>query len=274
VGRGSFGDVYRARDTRLDRIVALKLLTQGDSAAPSDETVREARLLARVRHPNVVTVHGADRIEGRVGIWMEFLEGETLDEILRDRGPLDAREAALIGIDLCRALSAVHAAGITHQDVKLANVMRATGGRIVLTDFGLGRETRQTGRERTVSGTPLFMAPEVLRGARADSRSDVYSLGVVLFALVTGSQYVTASSLKSLIAKHERANCSGRAICGPTYRKASPMFSIGRWRTTPLSASPLPAKPSIRCCKRSGRPSRKWRTGPGSRAGDGRKPSL
>jgi len=203
IGRGAFGDVYRARDTRLDRIVALKILVQ-ESAAPSDEAVREARLLARVHHPHVVTVHGADRIDNRIGIWMEFLEGETLDQILRTRGPLDAREAALVGIDLCRALSAVHAAGIIHQDVKLGNVMRAAGGRIVLMDFGLGRETRQRLGPRTVSGTPLFMAPEVLRGSRADARSDVYSLGVVLFSLVTGTQPVVASSLSSLKAKHER----------------------------------------------------------------------
>ena len=205
-GGGAFGEVFRARDTRLDRVVALKLLTQ-EASGSADERLREARLLARVRHQNVVTVHGADRIDGRVGIWMEFLHGETLDRILRLRGMLDAREAALIGIDLCRALSAVHAAGVIHQDVKLANVMRAEGGRIVLMDFGLGRETvarGRPGRARTLSGTPLFMAPEVLRGAEPDTRSDVYSLGVVLFALVTGSLPIEASSLADLLAQHER----------------------------------------------------------------------
>jgi serine/threonine-protein kinase len=206
IGRGAFGEVFRARDTRLDREVALKLLTE-EATGPSDERVREARLLAKVRHQNVVTVHGADRIDDRAGIWMEFLHGETLDRILRVRGKLDAREAALIGIDLCRALSAVHAAGIIHQDVKLANVMRAQGGRIVLMDFGLGRESvarGRAGRRRSLSGTPLFMAPEVLRGGEPDPRSDVYSLGVVLFALVTGSLPVEASTLPDLLAQHER----------------------------------------------------------------------
>jgi len=205
VGRGGFGDVYRARDTRLDRIVALKLLGPETTAA-SDEVVREARLLAKVHHPHVVTVFGADRIDGRVGIWMEFIRGETLDRILHARGPFDAREAALVGIDLCRALSAVHAAGIVHQDIKLGNVMRAEGGRIVLMDFGLGREARPHrggGRTRKISGTPLFMAPEVLRGAAADARSDVYSLGVVLFALVTGALPVEAASVSDLLAKHD-----------------------------------------------------------------------
>ena len=205
VARGGFGEVYRARDTRLDRIVALKLLAE-DVRTTGDEVVREARLLARIHHPHVVTVHGADRVDGRVGIWMEFLEGETLEQLLRQRGRIDSREAALIGIDLCRALSAVHAAGIAHRDVKLANVMRAEGGRIVLMDFGLGHDATspgQRGSER-LSGTPLFMAPEVLRGAPETARSDIYSLGVVLFALVTGKLPVPASTFSGLLAQHAR----------------------------------------------------------------------
>jgi serine/threonine-protein kinase len=203
VGSGAFGTVYRARDTRLDRTVALKIVTD-EISSPSEEEVREARLLARVRHPNVVTVHGADRIDNRVGIWMEFIEGETLQQVLRARGRLDAREAALIGIDLCRALAAVHAAGMVHRDVKLGNIMRAEGGRIVLMDLGLGREAKARDRLRGVAGTPLFMAPEVLRGGYADARSDVYSLGVVIFSLVTGTVPVPARSLGELRSKHER----------------------------------------------------------------------
>jgi len=207
VGTGAFGTVYRARDTRLDREVALKILSR-DISDPRDEVVREARLLALVRNPNVVTVFGADRIDGQVGIWTEFLRGQTLDHILEERGVLDGREAALIGIDLCRALAAVHAAGIVHQDVKLSNVMRAAGGRIVLMDFGLGREFDPSfgrgGQKRALSGTPHFMAPEVLGGAPSEARCDLYSLGVVLFALVAGSLPVEASTLEDLRAKHAR----------------------------------------------------------------------
>lgn len=205
VGHGAFGEVYRARDPHLDREVALKILSR-DLCSPDDEVIREARLLAAVRHPNVVTVHGADRLGGQVGIWTEFLRGQTLERILRERGVLDGREAALVAIDLCRALAAAHAAGIIHQDVKLSNVMRAEGGRIVLMDFGLGREIEPLaaiGSERRLSGTPLFMSPEALRGDRPDARMDLYSVGVVLFALVTGALPVEASSLDALRRKHE-----------------------------------------------------------------------
>ncbi len=205
IGGGSFGDVYRARDTRLDRDVALKVLNR-DASDPRAEVVREARLLARIRHPNVVMVHGADRIGGRVGIWTEFLRGKTLDALLREKGVLDGKEATLIGLDLCRALSAVHAAGIVHQDVKLTNVMKEEDGRIVLMDFGLGREAEQGGSRRALSGTPLFMAPEVLAGSPSDARSDLYSLGVVFFALVTGALPVAAATLEELRACHARGD--------------------------------------------------------------------
>jgi serine/threonine protein kinase len=111
IGQGSYGDVYRAWDQRLDREVALKLL-RGDGADLVGSTViEEGRLLARVRHPNVLTVHGADRIDGRVGVWMEFVRGRTLERRLRENGVLSAQDVVRIGSVLCRALAAVHDAG-------------------------------------------------------------------------------------------------------------------------------------------------------------------
>src|SRR5262245_9526750 len=183
VGEGAFGDVYRAWDPRLDREVALKLLKHRDSrhdpeAAGSGTEVRvvdEGRLLARVRHPNVVTVHGADRIDGLVGLWMEFVRGRTLEAVLRDHGPFGAQEAALIGLDVCRALSAVHGAGLVHRDIKAQNVMREAGGRIVLMDFGTGREDLQDGPAQ-LAGTPLYLAPEVFAGAPPTPRGDIYGV--------------------------------------------------------------------------------------------------
>lgn len=206
VGGGSFGDVHRALDTTLGREVALKIIPAFVRDLRGEgEVVREARLLARVRHPNVVTVYGADRIDDRIGIWTEFLRGQTLDRLIQERGVLDASSATRIGIDLCRALAAVHAAGIVHQDVKLTNVMQVEGGRVVLMDFGLGRESDegwQRRRTRAITGTPLFMAPEVLAGSASDARSDLYSLGVVLFALVTAAVPFEAATIAELRQMH------------------------------------------------------------------------
>ncbi len=163
--------------------------------------IDEGRLLARVRHPNVVTVYGADRIDGRVGLWMEFVRGRTLEAVLRDQGPFGADEATLIGLDLCRALSAVHGAGLIHRDVKAQNVMREAGGRIVLMDFGTGREDLSD-RPADLAGTPLYVAPEVFGGAPATAQSDIYSVGVLLFHLVTGAYPVKGRTAADLREAH------------------------------------------------------------------------
>lgn len=204
VGKGSFGEVYRAHDPQLDRMVALKLLSGGAAAS-----LEEGKLLARVRHPNVATVYGADLQEGCVGLWMEFLEGRTLSELLREQGTFGAREATLIVVDLCRALAAVHACGILHRDVKAQNVMRETGGRIVLMDFGIGRDLQsETQPESSLSGTPLYLAPEILEGEDTSVRSDLYSLGVLLYHLVTGSFPVRGQSLDDLRQAHRRGEAA------------------------------------------------------------------
>jgi serine/threonine-protein kinase len=137
---------------------------------------------------------------------MDFIRGRTLEQLIRERGVFSAREAMLIASDLCRALSAVHKAGLLHRDLKAQNVMREDGGRIVLMDFGTGRELVPAGPEpvRDFAGTPLYLAPEILRGKPATARSDVYSLGVLLFRLVTGEYPVAGRSLRDVTAAHER----------------------------------------------------------------------
>ncbi len=206
LGGGTYGEVYRAWDRELEREVALKLL-RGEASADdprSSRIAREGRMLARLRHQNVITVHGAAVNNERVGLWMELVRGATLEQLLQQRGPFSAREAALIGIDLCRALAAIHAAGLIHRDVKAQNVMREEGGRIVLMDLGTGRDTAEPGTHplADMAGTPLYLAPELFEGAPASVRSDLYSLGVLLYRLVTGSFPVRATKMDDLRAAH------------------------------------------------------------------------
>jgi Tol biopolymer transport system component/tRNA A-37 threonylcarbamoyl transferase component Bud32 len=205
VGHGAFGDVYRAWDPRLDREVALKLLrrTGAQSDSVGSQIIHEGRMLARVRHPNVVTVHGADRLDGCVGLWMEFVKGRTLEAVLSDHGPFGAQEATMIGLDLCRALSAVHGAGLIHRDVKAQNVMREAGGRLVLMDFGTGREVFDAA-EPELAGTPLYLAPEVFENMPASARSDIYSVGVLLFHLVTASYPILGRSVADIREAHRQ----------------------------------------------------------------------
>ena len=209
LGGGAFGEVYQAWDPKLAREVALKLLRKRLPSERSDvETlvINEGRLLARVRHPNVVTVFGADRFDGRVGLWMDYIKGRTLEQIVRQQGPFGADEAAVVGVDLCRALAAVHAAGLVHGDIKAQNVMREDGGRIVLMDFGAGRElaVRHLGTTADGAGTPIYMAPELFRGAPVSVRSDIYSLGVMLDHLVTGTYPVAARTSAEVRAAHAK----------------------------------------------------------------------
>jgi Tol biopolymer transport system component len=202
VGEGAFGTVYRGWDPGLEREVAVKLLTKSQHTSQSPLT--EARHLARIRHSNVVVVHGADQDETQVGIWMEYIEGQTLAQIVRVAGPMSAREASGIGIDLCRALAALHGVGLLHRDIKAHNVMREVGGRIVLMDFSGAHAITPEHDAEVFSGTPLYMAPELFEGGLATTASDVYSLGVLLFFLLTGSVPVEGSTISALRAAHGR----------------------------------------------------------------------
>ena len=206
LGNGAFGDVYLARDTQLDRLVAIKLLRPRDDSEPGllHRMLREARALARVRHQNVVTVYGAEARDGFVGLSMEFVRGLTMDEVIEAEGPLSAIEAAVIGMDLCRALTAVHEAGLVHGDVKAQNVMREDGGRLVLMDFGSGQMPHEPDAHRPVTGTPLYVAPEVLNGGPATVQSDIYSAGVLLYRLVTARYPIHAAELAGVHDAHEK----------------------------------------------------------------------
>jgi tRNA A-37 threonylcarbamoyl transferase component Bud32 len=215
VGRGSFGDVYRAWDTRLDREVALKLLRRKEEDK-AGAVIEEGKLLAQVRHPNVVCVYGAERIGGRTGIWTEFLRGQTLRDLVMERGSLPDAEVRRTGAALCRALSAVHRAGLVHGDIKAQNVIACHDGRVVLTDFGASRSHLTTEGHTETFGTPLYVAPEVLAGAPPAVRSDIYSLGVLLEYLSTGrlALELTAKTLDGIKAAHEARSAAARHSVG------------------------------------------------------------
>lgn len=218
IGEGSFGEVYRAYDQVLDREMALKLRRAGPSheSESGRRYLREARRLARVRHPNVLVVHGAGVHEGRVGLWTDLVTGETLAQLLARRGPLPALEVVAIGRDLTRALGAVHAAGLLHGDVKPDNVMRDGEGRIVLADFGGGAELLPGGEAGLLSrGTPVMLAPEVLRGEAPTLTADLYSLGVLLYRLLTGKYPVEGDDVHEIARRHEEGGA-------PTLRELSP----------------------------------------------------
>jgi serine/threonine protein kinase len=209
LGEGAFGEVWRAREPKLDRDVALKLRKKRPTANDpfAGRFLDEARKLAKVDHENIVEIYGADEHDGREGLWTKLAQGKTLEDELRERGPFGDREAALVGVELFRALAAVHREGLVHRDVKTSNAIRAHGGKILLMDFGSVTDIPRkgdVGEARDISGTPLAMAPEALRGVPLTPSADIYSLGVLLYRLTSGKDPVTASTVAELVAKHQR----------------------------------------------------------------------
>jgi serine/threonine protein kinase len=191
LGRGGMSVVYRALDRVLDRTVAVKILPAAYAENPTlvERFVREARAAAGLNHPNIVAVYdsGTDRTVHY--IVMECVAGTDLAHVMRERGALPIGDAAEIAAQIASALSAAHAAGIIHRDIKPANVMIQPSGSIKVLDFGIARarDDADLTRATTVLGSAPYMAPEVAMGGSADERSDIYSLGCVLYEMVTGS---------------------------------------------------------------------------------------
>ncbi|MCB1033102.1 MAG: serine/threonine protein kinase, partial [Acidobacteria bacterium] len=204
LGSGSFGEVYRAYDPVLRREVALKLRARPRASAAESTFLAEARRLARVRHPNVLAVHGADVHDGRAGLWADLLEGETLEQGLAQGPPFPPQEVLGIALQLVEALAAVHGAGLVHGDIKASNVMRCPGDRIVLMDFGAGSDKAGDGGSRPAAGSPLSMAPELFGGRPASAAADLYSTGVLLFRLLTGRYPVAAETVEELASRHRQ----------------------------------------------------------------------
>ena len=206
IGSGAQGKVWRAWDSTLQRQVALKFLQTEAVREGIDSTdlLGEARALARVRHPSVVTVFGIAEDQGRVGMWMECVPGVTLAREIERVGALPARQVAWIGLHLCSALEALDAAGLVHRDIKPANILVEGEERVVLTDFGLGwRPALDDSSSGKSPGTPLFMAPEVLAGEPPTHKSDLYSLGVTLWWALAGQSPLRAKTRNEL---HQEAS--------------------------------------------------------------------
>ena len=201
LGSGGMGDVWRARDTRLGRDVALKILPDDVANDPSRRArfEREARAVAALNHPNVVTIYAVEQLDGRLVLSMEVVEGRTLGELVPEGG-LGLRQALELAEPLASALAAAHAKGITHRDLKPANVMVTADGIVKVLDFGLAKLIDQptadgdatvavdATAEGRVLGTAAYMSPEQAEGKPVDPRSDVFSLGVLLYQIVTGEK--------------------------------------------------------------------------------------
>jgi len=207
IARGAFGTVFIASDPALGLTLALKVIRPRHADVPLDpaQALTEARLLAKITHPNVVRVFRADRIGNEVGVAMELVKGRTLEDLVQNQSIFSAREATLIGIDLCHALAAVHRSGALHGDIKAHNVMRGEGGRTVLMDFGAGKDLNVVPRHAGPDfvGTPLYMAPEVFAGQPRSKTTDIYSLGVLLYYLVSRSYPVEGSTRTEVERGHQ-----------------------------------------------------------------------
>jgi serine/threonine protein kinase len=215
IGEGASGVVYEAEHVELGRKVALKVLAAGHASATDaiERFRREARAVARLSHPNLVQLYDFGKsLDGRVFLAMELLRGETLDRRIKRLGGMDWREAAELGIEVCKALEAAHGAGLVHRDLKPANLFLTDAGGLKLLDFGVAMaladvvndasEKRQKGF--AIFGTPEYMAPEQVAGEVVDGRCDLYALGCVLYELVTGTRVFEGTSSVVIMGKQMR----------------------------------------------------------------------
>src|SRR5688572_15357218 len=191
IGHGGMATVYRARDTRLDRLVALKVMHPHLQGAKEARTrfAREAVTIARLKHPNILEIYDYSGEEGDTHyIATELLTGPTLKQLVDQHPDMPAEIAACLAILIARALGAAHAEGVIHRDVKPENVMMHENKAVKLTDFGIAQLVDMQGMTTTgqVLGSPAHMAPEQIEGRDCDARSDIFSLGTVLYLLATG----------------------------------------------------------------------------------------
>jgi eukaryotic-like serine/threonine-protein kinase len=210
LGFGGMSTVHLALDLRLERQVAVKLLAEHLADDPTfvSRFQREAQAAARLVHPNIVQIFdsGLDEASGRHFIVMEYIEGQSCAEILRDDGWVEVDEAVSIIEQACEGLDYAHRHGVVHRDVKPGNLLRAREGEVKLADFGIAKATEQSSITQvgSVLGTAAYLAPEQARGEEAGPRADLYALGVVTYQLISGRLPYEATSLTELALKQQR----------------------------------------------------------------------
>jgi eukaryotic-like serine/threonine-protein kinase len=206
IGRGGMSSVWKAHDRLLDRTIAIKLLHEQFTL--DEEYVerfrREARSVAQLSHPNIVTVIDRGEDEGRQYIVFEYVDGENLKQLIERSGPLPVRDALLLTLQMARALGFAHERGLIHRDVKPQNVLLSEDGQPKMTDFGIARSVDVEGVTitGTVLGTSEYIAPEQARGQRVDALTDVYSLGVLLYELLAGRVPFQGESFVAIALRH------------------------------------------------------------------------
>lgn len=219
LGEGGMGCVYRARDTRLRREVAIKMIAESLTEDPDAYTrfAREARLLAALNHPNVASIYGLEQDGERRFIAMELVQGETLRERLR-QGPIEHGEALWIAHQIAEGLAAAHERGVVHRDLKPANVMVTPAGKVKVLDFGVAKGTGITAgpdtetdvtrsptiapatRSGVILGTAPYMSPEQARGRPVDKRTDVWAFGALLYEMLTGKRAFPGNTVSDVLA--------------------------------------------------------------------------
>src|SRR6476469_1940197 len=205
LGRGAMGVVYKALDPTIGRTVALKTMRLDVHGLDAQEMVRrfqnEARAAGVLNHPNIVTIYDAGEQDGIFYIAMEFIEGTTLHELLTEKRVLATEEVLQLTRQICRGLDYAHSNSIVHRDIKPANIMITGNGTVKIMDFGIAKSGGQVTNTGQVLGTPNYMAPEQVKGRQLDGRSDLFSLGVILYEMLTGEKPFVGQNVTTIIYK-------------------------------------------------------------------------
>lgn len=212
------GVVYLAREISLDRWVAIKVLGAGaEDPARVERFLSEARLAAKLRHPNIVSIHSVGDADGVRYFVMDFVEGVTLDGYVSHRGGLPLEEARSILVAICRAVGHAHKQGIVHRDLKPGNVMIDTAGHVLVMDFGLAKASSGVGvtAPGVIVGTPAYISPEQLQGRPASPRSDIYAIGLIYYFVLAGHPLIRGESITSAVAQHLSSDLASRVTEEP-----------------------------------------------------------